>query len=379
MRIAIDVSVLGEERTGIGNYLQNTIESLADIDQGNDYLLYSFFLRKYSLKKKNVYVPKQPNFKEKLYPVPSRFIDFFLNSTGLEVERIVGPVDVVHFPAYTILPVRGGKVVVSVHDLIHEVLDKFPLLGNRRRFFRMVKDRADRIIAISNSTKADLVNYLDISPEKIEVIYYGVSNSFRPLSHMEGEELLKTRYGIRGKFILFVGRLELHKNVSRLIRAFRILIDRGSRFEYQLVICGEKGSDYGNVLRLIEELNLMNRVIIAGHLPEEKLILLYNLADIFVLPSLYEGFGLPVLEAMACGTPVITSNISSLPEVVGDAARLIDPENLEEIAFAMEEVLEDEELRKKMSLKGLERAKYFSWENTARETLRIYREVCEQE
>ena len=184
-----------------------------------------------------------------------------------------------------------------------------------------------------------------------------------------------TKYSITGSFILFVGNISPRKNILALLQAFNKLKKRG--IKHKLVIAGKKDQRYEQVLKTLNELNLGGEVIFTGYVPEEDLPKLYNAADLFVYPSLYEGFGLPILEAMACGTPVVASNVSSLPEVAGDAGLLVNPQDVDALTNAMYKVLTDDKLKESLIDKGLERAKFFSWEKTARETLEVYKEVAE--
>jgi glycosyltransferase involved in cell wall biosynthesis len=214
-----------------------------------------------------------------------------------------------------------------------------------------------------------------IPPEKVEVVYLGICENFRPLPEGEVEAFRKKR-GLPERFILFVGTIEPRKNLTRLIEAFSLLSPLSPLpFPFSplpLVIVGAKGWLYEEVFAKVEELGLEREVIFPGYIPWGELPLWYNAATIFVYPSLYEGFGLPPLEAMACGTPVIASNASSLPEVVGDAGILVSPGDVDGLAEAMKLLLSDETLREDLSRRGLRRAKGFSWEKTAEKTVQVY-------
>ena len=235
--------------------------------------------------------------------------------------------------------------------------------------------RSDKIIAVSYSTKQDLMNYFKISDNKIKVIYEAADQIFQPLSS-EKVQHFKDKYDLNYQYILYVGTLEPRKNIPLIIKAFYILNKEG--FQHKLVIAGKKGWKYKTIYQLIDKLNLQKEVIFIGFIPDNDLPALYNAANLFVYPSLYEGFGLPPLEAMSCGCPVITSNISSLPEVVGDAGIMIDPYSVDELYEAMHKVLINEIVRKDMIKKGLERSQMFSWTKTAEETLKIYKEALNE-
>ncbi len=231
--------------------------------------------------------------------------------------------------------------------------------------------RADIIVADSHSTKRDIINYFGIKEEKIKVVYPGVESRFRPIRNVEEYRL---KNNLPSKMILNVGTLEPRKNVVTLIRAFKKLKELGFK-NYKLVIAGDKGWLYKQIFDEIKSSDLQKEVLFLGIVGDEDLPMLYNCADIFVYPSLYEGFGLPPLEAMACGIPVITSNTSSLPEVIDNAGIMVDPDDVNSLCEAMYNVLKDKELWHNMSNKGLERSKLFSWKGTAKKILEIYDEV----
>jgi glycosyltransferase involved in cell wall biosynthesis len=231
--------------------------------------------------------------------------------------------------------------------------------------------KADIIIAVSYSTKRDIINYFEIKEEKIKVVYPGVESRFRPIRNIKEYRL---RNNLPSKMILNVGTLEPRKNVVTLIKAFKKLRKLGFK-NYKLVIAGDKGWLYKPIFDEIKSSGLQKEVLFLGCVKDEDLPILYNCADVFVYPSFYEGFGFPPLEAMACGIPVITSNTSSLPEVVDNAGIMVDPDDVNSLCNAMYNVLKDKELWHQMSKKGLERAKLFSWKETAKKILEIYDEV----
>lgn len=255
--------------------------------------------------------------------------------------------------------------------LFSETFTPITLLRYKFLFPRTLKT-ADRIIAVSNSTKRDLINYFNIPEEKIKVILEAADEKFKLLNKEEINEV-KQKYNLNFPFILYVGTLEARKNIPTLIKAFYKI--KKKNIEHKLVIAGKKGWKYKEIFETIDKLDLQNDVVFTGYVSDEDLPALYNAADLFVYPSIYEGFGLPPLEAMACGTPVITSNTSSLPEVVGDAGIMVDPCDVDGLTQTMCDVLTNDGLREDMIKKGLERAKMFTWEKCARETLKVYEEV----
>jgi glycosyltransferase involved in cell wall biosynthesis len=229
------------------------------------------------------------------------------------------------------------------------------------------------ILTDSCKVKGEAINLLKLSSEKIKVIYPGVDKRFKKLKSKNLNGILP-ELNPNKKTILYIGNTRPYKNLPRLLEAFGLLQKRKPE-NYQLIIAGGEKRNLPLLKRITIDLNIEKDVFFTGNLTDIEVVALMNAADVFVFPSLEEGFGLPPLEAMACGTPVVTSNVSSLPEVVGDAALLVDPENVEEIASAIEKVLTDEKMREELIRKGFERVKNFSWEKTASETLKIYKSV----
>jgi glycosyltransferase involved in cell wall biosynthesis len=261
--------------------------------------------------------------------------------------------------------------VITVHDLSYLFFPQSFRTLNRsylQTFTRLSVRQARRVIAVSESTKRDLVQQYGLSPGKVDVVHNGVDAGFQPLPAGQVVAFRKEK-GLPDRFILFVGTLEPRKNVVRLVEAYaRLPKDRPP-----LMLVGGKGWLYDEIFARVEALGLSGEVRFVGYVPADALPWWYNAADLFVYPSLYEGFGLPPLEAMACGTAVISSTASSLPEVVAQAGLLIDPAEPEALAKAMEQVLADREMRKQMESAGLVQAKNFSWEKSARKTVESYR------
>lgn len=285
--------------------------------------------------------------------------------------------DVLHSPDFIPPSRRNCKSVITIHDLVFMLYPHF-LTKRAARYYGQIDEavhRTDAIIAVSKATKQDVVRLLGVPDEKVTVIHEAASPYFRPLDRPDLMQRVKGRFGIRDDFVLFVSTIEPRKNVSTLLRAFRQFLD-DYHLNVQLVLAGEKGWLYEDVFALTEELDLVQDVVFLGRVSTEELLWLYNTAEMLVAPSIYEGFGLTPLEAMACGTPVIVSNVSALPEVVGDAGLLVDPEKADEIAVAMWRVLTDDELRRCLTHKGLKRAQQFSWEKAARQTLELYHSLA---
>ncbi len=273
------------------------------------------------------------------------------------------------------------RTVVTCHDLIkyiykeHSSLDKIWITSLRK---------TDCIISVSHSTEMDLIRYLDIPPEKIHVIYNGVGDEFTPVC-ISPENCIFLKYPVLNKYnnkklILYVGTEESRKNIEVILKAiFKLKVEFNQNVNF--IKIGKPGwkDSRQKLNNLVNYLKLTKEVFFIDYVDNDELKTIYNIVDVFVYPSLYEGFGLPTLEAMACGTPVITSNISSLPEVVGDAGIMINPYDVDGLAKAMYDVLTNDGLKEDMRKKGLERAKLFSWDKAARETLKVYEEVYSKE
>lgn len=382
MKIAIDVLPVAEKvKTGIGWYAYHLIHNLAKIDGENRYMLFNFTLRNFRsefLEMKSV-LPGRANFALRYGKLPGK-ITRGLAEKFLPAEIFLGNFDVLHIPYPSAVSVRRGKLIVTIHDLTCMINEEWYSAGDRSLTERRIREavlRADGIITDSESTKRDIMKYFPVPSSHINVVYLGVEDVFRQCSGTDEGTKILSGYGIGKKYLLFTGTIEPRKNLVRVLGCFEKI--KGRFKEYQLVIAGKKGWLYGDFFARLDKLpsDARKDVILTEYVPFKELPYLYGNAALLLYPSLYEGFGLPVLEAMACGTPVITSNVSSLPEVAGDAGVLVDPCNEEEIASAVERVLSDGELKESMRRKGLERVKNFSWEKTARETLKVYKQSCE--
>lgn len=274
---------------------------------------------------------------------------------------------------------KKTKSIVTIHDL---TLWFFP--GRKQKgaikqlLYRVVIRQACRnahhIIAITEATKRDIVKLLKIDPAKITVVHEAASERYHPLIQPANLEQIKRKFNITKPYFLYIGQWRAHKNVVRLIRAFALL-RRRYQLDYQLVLGSKIDSAYPEIPATIKELGLQEDVVLTGYVADDELPYLYNGAECFVFPSLYEGFGLPPLEAMACGTPVVSSNVSCMPEVLGEAAIYFDPLNVEEMAKAMAEVGKNYSLKRELKAKGLAQAKLYSFDRMAEETLAVYCQV----
>lgn len=294
-----------------------------------------------------------------------------LNDTGNQL-------DIVHSlnqgPSFFRL--KKHKYVITIHDLlplVHPGLRPFSVYLTYKALLPRTLKHADMIISDSQSTKNDLIRIFGLPEEKIKVVHLGVDHSFRRACREE-IEAVRSKYRLDSPFVLYLGGLAVHKNVPTLIRSFSSVKERNP--DHKLVITGTKRWGYAEVFKEIERSGLQNDVIFLGYVPDSDLPALYSAADVFVNPSIYEGFGLPTLEAMACGTPVVSSNTSSFPEVVGDAGIMVDPARPDLIAEKINQVLSDDGQKKRLVSMGTERAKRFTWKRCAQETYEVYREVC---
>lgn len=370
MRIGILTEEVDKQLTGMGMYTYNLVKNLARVNRENEYCLLHY--RKMDL---DIY---RSNHDMVLPKVMRPFRPTVWRATIMPFLLRRQKLDLVHDPSGLALASRMPfPQVVTMHELTYlhfpEALRRSIRLYQKFWLHHRLSKNADRIITISNYMKRELIEDLAIPEEKISVIYNGVDDRYRVL---DKEEVTRVRqkYGLDFPFILYIGYVTVKKGTANLVRAYHELKRAGSR--HKLVIVGKKTRPWEEVFGTVEKLGLEQDVIFTGYAPGEDLPGLYNAADLFVYPSFYEGFGIPPLEAMASGTPVITSNSSSLPEVVGNGGILVDPHNIDEMAKAMHEVLTNRALREGLIQKGKERARLFSWEKMARETLRVYDEVC---
>lgn len=369
MRIGIDARLIFYHQAGIGQYILRLTQALAQIDRDDAFVVFT------SRKDKTFHV-EQANFKQQRLWTPSHH---HLERWAMTFELAPFALDVLHSPDFIPPAWTRCPSVITMHDLAFMLYPRF-LTRDSARYYGQVDlaaRQADHIIAVSQSTKRDTIRLLGVPESKITVIYEAAHPLFAPLAADVARDFVRTRYDLPANFILFVGTIEPRKNLPTLLRAFKRLREN-YKSDAVLAIAGKRGWLVEEVDRVIAELQLGDAVRFLGGVQNEELVYLYNAARVFVLPSFYEGFGLPPLEAMACGTPVIVSKVSSLPEVVGDAGLLVTPNDAEELAVAMSRVLGDEKLRRELRDKGLVRAQIFSWQRAARETLAVYRQVARQ-
>lgn len=371
MRIAIDAHSVGAKLAGNESYAVNLIEALAQIDSVNNYTLYVT-----TAEARDRFHQRWPNFKVHTTLPHTPLIRIPLT---LSAELRKHPVDVLHVQ-FTAPPFCPCPVVVSVHDLSFEHLPQTFLRRSRTQLRLTVRHsarRADRILTLSEHTRGDVIKTYKIDPAKVVAIPLAAPAHFGPVTDDKELQRVRHNYGIDGDYVLSVGSIQPRKNLVRLINAYASLrgIHSGNSFP-KLVIVGKKGWLYDETLRALEETGVKDSIVLTGYVPEPDLPALYSGALCFVYPSYFEGFGLPPLEAMKCGAPVVVGDATSLPEVVGDAGLKIDPFDVSAIAAAIGEVINNSELRRELRVKGLKRAEMFDWQDTARQTLEVYEQVA---
>lgn len=375
MKIGIDVSqvVYG---TGVSRYQKQLVEAILKIDHKNEYILFGASLRlKSELDNFRKSLSDYHNVKFKFFPIPLILLELIWNKLHiLPIDKLIGYVDVFHSSDWIQPPISGNstKKITTIHDM---VVYLFPssihkrIISNQKKRLMRIKQDVDLIIADSNATKEDVIKFLQIPEERIEIVYLAPSSDFRPQSDEVINKALE-KYKIKKPYIFSVATQEPRKNIQKLLDVFE-KISQMPKYKYQnlqLVLTGKYG--WG------QELKIRENVIWTDFIDNEHLIALYSGCRVFAYPSLYEGFGLPVLEAMACGAPVVTSNNSSMAEIAKDTAILVDPRNDGQLKKALEFVLDLKlDDYQKIVNASLTRARKFSWTKTARETLALYRQL----
>ena len=371
MKIGIDFHTVNDFMQGSRTYVYNLTRALIETDNSNEYYLYCT--------NKNFEIPpelKKPNVHIKYIVPASRCIRL---PVSFPIALAYNKIDVFHCqyigPPFSLTP-----YVVTIHDIVHETNPElFPKVLRRAMSltYPFCAKRAAKVLTVSEYSKKEIARLYNIPNDDILVTYNAVSNDFRPIFDRALLEMVKNRYGIDTRYILFVGRLEPRKNIPNLVKAFNYLkITHG--IPQKLVIAGMKDFKYLDIFETVKELQLEDEIIFTGRIEQEDLPAFYSGADLFVYPSLGEGFGIPPLEAMACGTPVVTSNTTSLPEVVGDAGIMIDPQSIEELSTAMLKVVSDSNLSNELKSAGVEQAKKFSWHKSAEIVLKCYEQIYEK-
>lgn len=375
MKIGVNALFFQHPASGTGQYMLHLLTALNEIDKHNSYVLFG------PQPVTNVTASPYPY---EVQPVPA-FARRSENVQKLLWEQMTAPaaahkagIDVFHVPYFAPPLLPRVPTVVTIHDVIPLRLPAYLPNGKVRAYMQLAAKaahKATEVITISQHAKRDIMDVLKIPEERIHVIYQAAGDQFHPVSDPAVLARARTRYGINERYIFYLGGLDQRKNVPQLVRAFARLYHRLGDPSLQLFISGnpdkQKGSFFPDPRPVAAELGIEQQVI-CRFVEDEDKPTIYSGASLFAFPSLYEGFGLDPLEAMACGTPVICSNRTSLPEVVGDAALQFDPDNLEEFAEAMYRVMSDEALHADLRTRSLERARRFSWRETATKTLKVY-------
>jgi glycosyltransferase involved in cell wall biosynthesis len=371
VRIGIDARKLHD--FGIGTYIRNLLLQLARIDQATEYVLLC--------REDDADVARRlgQNFRAVVEPAPPYSVSEQVRiPVALRRERV----DLFHAPHYVLPPLVHCRSVVTIHDCIHLMFPQY-LPGRlahayARATIWSATRRADRILTVSEASKSDILRCFNVPADKIVVIYNAIDACFLLEPAEDDFARTRERYQLTNPFVLYVGNIKPHKNLERLIDAFDRVRRQG--FDHlRLVIIGDQISKYQGLRRAVHRHKLHKHVRFLGFVSPETLAVLYRLASVFAFPSLYEGFGLPPLEAMASGTPVLSSNVSSLPEVLGDAALLVDPYSAEAIADGLVQLLTNEELRTTLRTRGLAKARQYSWEESVQRVHQIYNEVMQED
>ena len=378
MRIAIS-TVMDSAKSGAWQVIKNIILQLKEIDQKNEYVIFV----------ESTYEDDFGDLPDNFEIVRSSITaaqslrNIFWHGFILPVLLKKYQVDMLHLPWHSAALIRKTKpVVLSILDLTEYVLpghySKSRVLY-RKLMIPYSSRKADKIVAISQYTKKEIVCHLGIEDKKIEVVYCAPHERYRQIDEIEAKQFIYGKYEITKPFILYVGQIQHpNKNILRLLDAFRQAKDALEK-RYQLVLCGKRHSSADIIFNTVKDQDLTKDVIFTGYIPDKDLPYFYNAASLFVYPSLFEGFGIPVIEAMACGAPVVTSNVSALTEVAGDAAVLVDPLSVPSIASGIKSVLSDPIKRGELKKKALEQAKHFSWRKSAEQMVQVYRSVLKSE
>jgi glycosyltransferase involved in cell wall biosynthesis len=377
MDIGIDYTAAVWQGGGIGRYTRNLIRALSELDAGNQYTLFVAG----GWGDGDGLGPWPDNFRVRSIPLSDRWLSILWQRLRLPIpiQIITGRLDLFHSPDFVLPPLGRTPAILTVHDLSFLRVPRFFVPGFRDYLEGAVcraVARAQHILADSENTQHDLIELLAVPPGQVTVLYPGVEDRFRPIKDWEALARVRARYGLPDRFVLGLGTLQPRKNFDGLVEAFRWLLsewgDEPEIADLHLVISGGKGWMFEDTLALVERVGLSERVHFAGFVEDADLPALYTMAAVFAFPSWYEGFGLPVLEAMACSTPVVAADNSSLPEVVGDAGLMVDASDAGGLAAALAKLLTDEVLRARLELAGAEQVRCFTWENAARQLLDLY-------
>lgn len=374
MTIVIDVSYLQKNRAGYGHHTGELLDVLFEYDKDNRYKLFGW---SYSIDKEAIYSYKNSNIQINISRIPGFIKRVYFNRFRFpDIKFFVGDFDIYHSTEPLAPPVRDKKLIITIHDLAYKKFPKFfekNVLGWDKFIIKNIH-RADAIIVPSQNTKKDVMEFFKIPEEKINVVYLPINKKYFSIPEDNIVAGVRKKYNIEFPYVLFVGTIEPRKNIKTLIKAFEEF-HQSKKSDLNLVLVGKKGWMYQDILKSIVQSSFSNKIHILDYVPLEDLVVLYRLAKFFVYPSVYEGYGVPVIEAMACGLPVLTSESSSIQEIAKDVAIFFNPADVEELKEAMLSIDENESLRVKISQKGLERIKCFDRKVAAEKILNIYKKL----
>lgn len=385
MRIGLDARLLPyQQKEGMATYASHLIRGLLKQSPADEFIFFYNFFRR-GRKKFILDLKEFKNGHNRVFRIPGSVLDWFwMKAYFPPIELFLGKLDIFHTlgiatsePHVYITPQLYGKRVVTLHDTIplkfpqefRAVLD----LKKFREALIYVISKADAVVCNSECTRKDIIELCAAAQKKVCVVYHGVGEDFYRVTDERKISEVLARYRIKRNYIINVSRLDYNKNTTTLIRAFGLF---KKNHDLKLVIVGKSGDKQEEVFSTIDKLELTDSVIYTGYIPHEDLVVLLSAAKIFVFPTLYEGFGLPNLEAMKCGVPVVSSDIAAVKEIAADAALLVDPCDPQELSGAMCKVISDRSLRDSLIAKGRERVKLFTWEKTAEKTLEVYRTIA---
>ena len=380
MRIAIDYTAATRQAAGIGNYVRSLVDAMLAQDDTNQYTLLTS-----GRPPRERPFPTAENVRGRSLIIPDRYLNVLWYRWRLPISAtfFTGQVDIYHGPDFVLPPLNGKlRKVVTVHDLAfleHPEYAVPELAAYLKKVVPEAVEAADVVASVSQTTRQTLIEHFQTPPGKITLVPNGIRAYFRRVTDPVLLEATRHKFGLKSPLVLGVGTQEPRKNHLGLIKAFHKAVSTGNKSTRpaMLALAGGSGWLYEETEQIVAELKLEKKVRFLGHVSDLELMMLYSLADVFVFPSFYEGFGVPPLEAMACGTPVITSNTSSLPEVVGDAAIMVNPHKINEIASAINRVLENKQLQEDLRQKGYARAAHFTWVRSAQKMLSIYTQLYE--
>jgi glycosyltransferase involved in cell wall biosynthesis len=377
-KILIEGTPIFRSRTGIGQYVFNLSNELFRQDKENKYIIYAYIFlgKKFTSPFKKL--PSNVHFKLIRY-LPSKIVNIVsrrLSPLPVDLLTATSP-DIILFTNFVRGPIAtNAKTITIIYDLSFILFNEFSSSKNSELLLKQVPksiSKSDRIVTISQNSKQEIINQYNVKPAKIEIVNPAINHAVYRPANKQGIDSVKTKYGIKGQYILYTGTLEPRKNIVGILEGYSIL-SKNILSSYTLVLAGGKGwldEEIEERLAGLKELNIIK----TGYVADEDLPALYSGATVFVYPSFYEGFGMPPLEAMACGTPVITSNNSSLPEVVGEAGIMIDAKDTGALTKSIEKVISSKKLQNEMIKKGIKQAKKFSWEESAKKLYELIQSI----